>query len=165
MLRWPLEGAEAESLEANGLPYLLLVGQNEAPPLSGYRFMDWVRSPVDPDELIARHSNLEARYILSQEGPRPWLDDESGRLTFAHSSVDVAPSQVPLLREFVNAFREVVSESRVRDVLGVVGDQCEPLAGRLVRLRRRVRLVGLEIVRVRTVGYALEPVPLGMAGS
>jgi DNA-binding response OmpR family regulator len=160
MLRWPAERTEAEFLEASGLPFLLLVGQNEDPPLSGYRFMDWVRSPVDPDELIARHSNLEARYIVSQAGPRPCFDEESGRLTFAHSSVDVAPSQVPLLREFVNAYREVVPECRMREVLGVVdGDGREPLAGRLVRLRRRVRLVGLEIIRVRTVGYALEPVP------
>jgi len=160
MLRWPLQRAEAECLEASGLPFLLLVGEKEAPPLSGYRFMDWVRSPVDPDELIARHSSLEARFILSEDGPRPYFDDESGRLTFVHSSIDVSPSQVPLLREFVDAFREVVPEDRVRRVLGISADDShEPLAGRLIRLRRRVRLVGLQITRVRTVGYALEPIP------
>jgi DNA-binding response OmpR family regulator len=120
--------------------------------------MDWVRSPVDPDELIARQSNLEARFILSQEGPRPYLDAESGRLTFAHTSVDLAPSQVQPLRELVNAYREVVPEERLRCLLGMADDgRCESLAARLVRLRRRVRAVGLNITRVRNVGYALQP--------
>jgi DNA-binding response OmpR family regulator len=158
MLRWPGERAEAESLEAAGLPFLLLVGQHEAPPLSGYRFMDWVRGPVDPDELIARHSSLEARFILSREGPRPSFDEESGRLVFAHSFVDVSPSQITLLRELVDAYREVVPEARMRRIVGAsADDDRESLAGRLVRLRRRVRVVGLEITRVRSVGYALEP--------
>jgi DNA-binding response OmpR family regulator len=148
---------EAERLEANGLPFLLLVGFAQAPPQSGYRFMDWVRSPVDPDELIARHSNLEARFILSMEGQRPLLDDETGRLTFAHGCVDVAPSQALLLREFVDRYREVVTEARVRCVLGVDGCDRDVVVSRLVRLRRRVRLVGLDINRVRGIGYALEP--------
>jgi hypothetical protein len=157
LLRWPSERTEAKRLEAAALPFLLLVGHDEVPPKSGYRFMDWVRSPVDPDELIARQSNLETRFILSIEGQRPLLDDETGRLTFAHGCVDVAPSQTPLLREFVDLYREVVPEARVRTVLGVDGCDQKVVAGRLVRLRRRVRLVGLDINRVRGVGYALEP--------
>ncbi len=157
LLRWPSERTEATRLEAKALPFLLLVGRDEVPPRSGYRFMDWVRSPVDPDELIARQSNLEARFILSLEGQRPFLDDESGRLAFGHGCVDVAPSQTPLLRVFVDSYREVVCEDRVRRVLGVDGSDREVLAGRLVRLRRRVRLAGLDINRVRGVGYALEP--------
>ena len=83
LLRWPSERTEAKRLEAKALPFLLLVGRDEIPPRSGYRFMDWVRSPVDPDELIARQANLEARFILSLDGQRPYLDDETGRLTFA----------------------------------------------------------------------------------
>ena len=64
---------------------------------------------------------------------------------------------MPLLREFVDSYREVVAETRVRCVLGGDGYDREMMAGRLVRLRRRVRLVGLDINRVRGVGYALEP--------
>jgi DNA-binding response OmpR family regulator len=158
LLRWPAERARAQRLEDSRLPFLLLVGEHEPPPLSGYRFMDWVRSPVDPDELVVRRSNLEDRFVLDRAGPRPRLDEETGRLSFCHSTIDVAPSQVEVLTALLAAYREIVPRADIRGALGMSStDTDELLASRLVRVRRQVRGVGLDIKRVGRVGYALEP--------
>ncbi len=157
LLRWPTERAKAQRLEDQSLPYLLLVGAGEAPPLSGYRWMDWVRSPVDPNELIARRSNLEERFVRSQEGPRPALDPDTGRLTFGREAVDLSAAQVPVIEMLLARYRDVVPDVYVCAVFGVTETRSEVLTNRLVRLRRRVRSVGLDIVRVPRLGYSLAP--------
>jgi hypothetical protein len=158
LLRWPAERAHAQHLERSGLPFLLLLGEHEPPPQSGYRFMDWVRSPVDPDELIARRSNLENRFIVSEDGLRPLLDCETGRLTFGTAVVDVSPSQVPLLRALADLYREVLPDRSVWSAMGLSEDDShDTFASQLMRLRRRLHTAGLDVVRVRGVGYALEP--------
>ena len=159
LLRWPAEEAQAECLEASGLPFLLLVGEQEAPPISGYRFMDWVRGPVDSEELLVRRSNLEQRFILDKHGPRPSLD-EIGRLSFGRATVDLAASQLPIVCELLAVYREVLSIDEVRAALGVeIDDSYDAFASRLLRLRRKVGTVGLQITRVGHVGYSLEPAP------
>ena len=158
LLRWPIERDAAVSLEAAGLPFLLLVPHDEAPPVSGYRLMDWVRSPVDPDELVARRENLEGRFLQSSDGPRPAFDDESLRLSFGQATVDVASSQATVLRVLLDEYRQIVPISEVRVALGLDdGDPEELLASRIARLRRVVGTVGLHVTRVRSVGFALEP--------
>ena len=158
LLRWPADNARAEELERAGLPFLLLVAAGEPPPISGYRFMDWVRSPVDPDELVARRESLEERFVLSLGGPRPHFDEETGRLTFGRATVDVGPSKARALGLFVAMYREIVPFADVRTAFGLAElDAAELLTSRLVRLRRAVRTVGLDITRVRGVGLALEP--------
>jgi hypothetical protein len=160
LLRWPAESEEASRLEASDVPFLLLLGGNEPPPRSAYRFMDWVRSPCDPDELIVRRSNLEARFILSGQGPRPHLDRETGRLSFGRSTVDLSPSQVSIVRAFLDRYREVLRAREVCMAFGATIDEGRAsIARRMMRLRRRLRVVGLEITLVRGVGYTLEPAP------
>jgi DNA-binding response OmpR family regulator len=120
--------------------------------------MDWVRSPCDPDELIVRRSNLEARYIRSREGPRPHLDCETGRLTFGRSTVDLSLPQAAIMRVFLDRYREVVPAREVCMAFGATEDEGRPaIASRIMRLRRRLRVVGLEITLVRGLGYTLEP--------
>ena len=158
LLRWPVERDEAASREAAGLPFLFLVPRDEAPPISGYRFMDWVRSPVDPDELVARRESLEERFLRSSGGPRPCFDDDALRLSFGHDAVDVAASQAAVLRMLLDAYREIVPTKQVRAALGLSPEDGEELlASRLVRVRRTVRALGLDITKVRGVGYAMEP--------
>ena len=157
LLLWPAETARATCLQDSGLPFLLLVSEHEPPPLSDYRFMDWVRSPVDPEELVARQSSLEERFAVSLRGPRPRLDVETGRLSFRHASTDVTPSHVELLTQLLAVYREILPRSEVLAALCVPPDDDELLASRLVRVRRQVRAVGLDITRVGRVGYALEP--------
>jgi DNA-binding response OmpR family regulator len=160
LLRWPAQLAAVRHLEASGLPFLLLIGRSEPPPRSDYRFMDWVRSPCDPDELIVRRSNLEARYMRSREGPRPHLDGETGRLSFGRSTVDLSLSQVAIVQAFLDRYRDVVTAREVCTAFGATPDEGRAtIASRIMRLRRRVRLVGLEITLVQGVGYALQPVP------
>ena len=158
LLRWPVDRDTALAREVAGLPFLLLVPRDESPPISGYRFMDWVRSPVDPDELVARRESLEERFLLSTGGPSPQLDDETLRLSFGHASVNVASSQAAVVRMLVDEYREIVPLDEVRAALGLEkGDREELLASRVVRLRRVVRVLGLDVTRVRGVGFALEP--------
>jgi hypothetical protein len=154
-----MERAQAERLEAARLPFLLLVGEHEAPPISGYRFMDWVRGPVDSEEILVRRSNLEQRFIMDRSGPRPSVDT-MGRLTFGRASVDLAASQLPIVRELLAVYRDVLSIAEVRAALGVEPDDSyDVFASRLLRLRRKVQAVGLQITRAGHVGYSLEPVP------
>jgi hypothetical protein len=158
LLRWPVERVAAASREAAGLPFLLLVPHDESPPVSGYRFMDWVRSPVDPGELVARRESLEARFLQSSGGPCPQFDDEALRLSFGPATVDVASSQAVVLRILLDEYREIVPIIEVREAFGLADDDPEELlASRVVRLRRVVRALGLDITRVRGVGFALEP--------
>jgi hypothetical protein len=159
LLRWPAESEKAARLEASGAPFLLLLGSYEPPPQSAYRFMDWVRSPCDPDELIMRRSNLQTRFIRSREGLRPHLDCETGRLTFGRSTVDISPSQVVSLRPFVNRYREVVPAPEVCKAFGAAEEGQATIASRIMRLRRRLLVVGLQLLVVRGVGYTLEPTP------
>jgi DNA-binding winged helix-turn-helix (wHTH) protein len=96
--------------------------------------------------------------VLDRDGPRPHLDDETGRLSFCHAATDVAPSQVEVLRALLSAYREILPRAEVRAALGVSRNEGDNLlASRLVRVRRQVRAVGLEIRSVGRVGYALEP--------
>jgi len=158
LLRWPADLDAASSREAAGLPFLLLVPHDEPPPISGYRFMDWVRSPVDPDELVARRESLEARFLQSGGGPRPEFDDDALRLTLGHKTVDVSSSQATVVRMLLDEYREIVPISEVRAAFGLdEDDPDELLASRVVRLRRVVRALGLDVTRVRGVGFALEP--------
>ena len=158
LVLWPAENARSARLQDAGLPLLLLVSEHEPPPLSAYRFMDWVRCPADPEELVARQSNLEERFVLSQRGPRPHLEVDTGRLSFRHASTDLTPSHVELVTQLLTVYREILPRSEVRAALCVAPGDDELLASRLVRVRRHVREVGLDIKRVGRVGYALEPI-------
>jgi len=158
LLRWPADREVAASREATQLPFLLLVPHDEPPPVSGYRFMDWVRSPVDPDELVARRESLEVRFLQSSGGPRPLFDDDTLRLTLGHATVEVSSSQATVVRMLLDEYREIVPIAEVRTAFGLADDATEELlASRVVRLRRVMRGLGLDVTRVRGVGFALEP--------
>ena len=158
LLRWPADDEHAAQLESLGRPFLLLVPAGAPPPISGYRFMDWVRSPVDPDELVARRENLEARFMLSAGGPRPELDDETGRLRYGHGTADVNVAHVAALRALVDRFRDIVPVESMRCAFQLPPVEAdEALSSRVVRLRRAIGPAGLEIRRVRGVGFTLEP--------
>jgi len=158
LLLWPAENERAARLQAAELPFLLLVSENEPPPVSAYRFMDWVRCPADPEELVVRQLNLEERFVLSHHGPRPHLEVDTGRLSFLHATTDLTPSHVALVTQLLTVYREILPRAEVRAALCVAPGDDELLASRLVRVRRHVRAVGLDIKRVGRVGYALEPI-------
>jgi hypothetical protein len=161
LLRWPADKEQAECLEARGLPFLLLVGEHEDPPISDYRLMDWVRSPIDAEELLARQSSLEERFVRDREGPRPRLD-ESDRLSFGRASVELAPGELAIVRALLVVYRDVLSPEDVRVALGVERcDSYDVFSSRLARLRRKLGKVGLQLTRAGQVGYSLEPAVFG----
>ncbi len=156
LLRWPLQRDVAEELESCGQPFLLFVAADAEPPVLPYALADWVRSPIDAEELVARRTTVENRYLRSLTGARPHLD-ETGRLTFRSACVDVAPSQIAAVSLFVEHYGEIVENDRLRRAFGIAQNaEAEVFKSRLTRLRRRLRRVGLDVRRANQVGFALE---------
>ena len=73
LLHWPADdGVRAELADA-GTPCILLVAQDAAPPEEWDDLEDWVRLPLDPEELQRRARTLRRR---ARATDRPWFDDD-----------------------------------------------------------------------------------------
>jgi DNA-binding response OmpR family regulator len=139
---------------AQGSACLLQVEVGAPPPLEWGYLEDWLREPIDYDELDARRARLRRRLVERQP---VWMDDD-GLLHRGAAWVAVAPLEVRFLAPMLARKDQVVS----RDALcaTVYGDST-PGDPRLVdatvhRLRRRVRPLGVTIHTVRAIGFLLE---------
>ena len=153
LVRWPAEQNKRQDLAEAEQPRLLLVEPSESPPSTPDAIEDWIRLPADEIDLRARVSSLLEAKML---GDRPTLD-EDGLLRFRERWIAVPPIEASLIGELVDQFGTVVS----RDQLTKAGwPQVTPgrnaLDVHVLRLRRRIRDLGLAIRTVRSRGYLLE---------
>jgi len=143
-------------LEADGQPRILLVAHGEPAPVTVDPLEDWVRLPVDGEDLNARVETLTRR---NDAGPT--LDHDDGILRHRGSWVPLPPIEVLLVQRLMAAMGKVVS----RQELLVAGwpDE-EPrqnvLDVHIMRLRRSIEGVELSIRTVRKRGYVLEALDL-----
>jgi biotin operon repressor len=156
LLRWPAESARRARYRALGVPRLLVVeGEVPAPVCSDLR-EDWVRAPITRADLRARIAALQARVEAHQ---RPQVDP-FGILRFADRSVSVSPTETDLLECLTRQFGSLVPRQILRDCLperpGGVSRNALDL--HIMRLRRRIRPLGLVVRNVRGRGYLLEGV-------
>jgi DNA-binding response OmpR family regulator len=150
VVTWPDQQEEAERLARLGVPRLLLVERDADPPMHDDLLEDWLRLPADDRDFRARLSALRQR---ADNIVAPPTIDEHGRLLHRGHWVALGPTIEQLARVFVGHFGEVVTE----DDLVAAGWSVEQLhapsfRGQLHRLRKRMRMLGLEIHVVRT-GY------------
>jgi DNA-binding response OmpR family regulator len=151
LLHWPADEQRRAQLGRDGVPRILLVDPEARPPVTPDPLEDWIRLPVDHDDLEARVSALH-RVV----GRVPVLDDDDV-LRCSGNWVALPPVEARLVAVLVERFGKVVG----RDLLLEAGwpDE-EPrrnvLDVHLVRLRRRLEPLGLAITTVRKRGYVLD---------
>ena len=155
LVRWPAEEARLAELRQAGSARLVMVETGSTPPLSTDALEDWVRLPVDDEDLRHRMLVLTERVRASGDD-LPDLD-ENGLLRFHGAWVSLPPVEHRLMAALIERFRAVVS----REMLARAGwpdnvPDRNVLDVHIVRLRRRLTPVGLVIRTVRSRGYLLE---------
>lgn len=155
LVRWPSQRQRRDQLRDARVPRLLLVEPDAPAPIAVDPLEDWVRLPVDRNDLQARIDALSARG--REAGIASPRLDEWGVLRFGTRQVTLPPLEARLASVLVEAFRSVVRRDDLTRV-GWPGDNPgrNALDVHILRLRRRVEPIGLSIRTVRSRGYLLE---------
>ena len=164
LIRWPEEEARLEGLRAVGAPRLLLVGESLAAPSSVDPLEDWIRLPAAEDDLRARVATLAAR--AGQAVTAPTVDAD-GLLRHRGRWVTLSPVERALAAALVDRFGAVVGrDTLVRRAWPGGSPTRNALDVHMLRLRRRISSLGLEVRTVRARGYLLQevegPIPNGV---
>jgi hypothetical protein len=161
MVRWPHDDERRRDLALRGLPRLLLVDAASPAPRCEDALEDWVRLPVDDDDLAARVATLHRR-AGSVPGAKPVIDND-GVVRLANRWVALPPVEARIMAALVDRCGAVVQREQLAAAgwpAGAPGRNA--LDVHVLRLRRRVAPVGLAIRTIRSRGYLLEPVADGV---
>lgn len=157
LLRWPEESSRRTELEVVARPRLLLVEPGEPPPDCRDPLEDWIRLPADDQDVRARLSTLVTRSGIE----RPTLDDD-GLLWFRGRWVSLSPVEQALAAGLLDRYGAVAGRDSLRKRAWPDGlPSRNALDVHMVRLRRRIHALALEVRTVRSRGYllqALDPV-------
>lgn len=155
-VRWPAESNIREECKALQHLCLLVVEHGAPPPEQVSIYEDWVRPPIVPEDLEARVSQLAARAVLNE---KPVLDP-AGILYFRDTSVTLSPTQCEMLTPLVARYCQLVYRNELRKILEQCGASSSSNAIDLhvMRLRRRLQLVGLALRNVWGRGFVIEPI-------
>ena len=158
LLRWPAQEQLREQLEAEGRPRLLLLTRECLAPVCADDLEDWVREPLDPEELERRGRTLERRARI--RGLRPRVD-EHGLIRVGERWVDLPAAQLPVARLLVTNLGRVVSAEAIQSAYVDAGGSIHPKAVKAMisRVKRRLAEVDLVLTNVRDRGYVLEAMP------
>src|ERR1700674_5346389 len=156
LVRWPDETERLERLRATGAPRLLLVPADATPPVTVDPLEDWVRLPADQSEVRARLTTLSARADADQ--PVPAVDGD-GLLHYRDRWVALSPVEHALAAALAERFGAVVGRDALarRAWPGGVPPR-NALDVHILRFRRRIADLGLELRTVRSRGYLLQSV-------
>jgi DNA-binding response OmpR family regulator len=157
LVRWPAEAPRRQRLVEERRPRLLLVEDEAVPPEAVDCLEDWMRVPVDEEELAARLGALAVRARIHLDPDRPVLDDD-GVLRRGREWVSLPPVEARLTAALLDRLGAVVSRealARAGWPAGAPGRNA--LDVHVLRLRRRLGPLGLAIRTVRSRGYLLEP--------
>ena len=157
LVRWPEEREQVERLRASGTPRLLLVGDEVAAPKPFDALEDWIRLPAVDGDVRARANTLAARARARDAVERPSID-EDGILRYRGRWITLSRVERALARALVDRFTAVVRRDTLGQVAWPSGESSRnALDVHMVRLRRRLLTVGLEVRTVRARGYLLQP--------
>lgn len=153
LVHWPDEQERLVAVRAAGTPRLLLIDAGEAPPSSTDPLEDWVRVPAPDDDVRARMATLAGRANQAVA-----TVDEDGLLHFGGRWVALSPVEQALGHALVERFGAVVGrEVLARRAWPTGAPTRNALDVHVLRLRRRLATVGLEVRTVRSRGYLLQP--------
>jgi DNA-binding response OmpR family regulator len=154
LIRWPGEQERLDAARDAGAPRLLLVDSAADPPATVDPLEDWVRVPVDPSDVQARVTTLTRR--ADGEATAPSVDDD-GLLHHRGSWVALSPLEAAIARALTERYGAVVGrESLSRRAWPDGAPTRNALDVQMVRFRRRVEPLSLEVRTVRSRGYLLQ---------
>lgn len=154
VVRWPADSTRLAELRDSGVPRLLVVDDDAEPPVPLDCLEDWVVPNASEREMDARRRALVIR--SEQHSVKPQLDTD-GLLHHRDAWVSLSPVEQSLAAALLERYGAVVT----RDVLA---DRAWPsgvptrnaLDVHVLRLRRRIAPLGLEIRTVRSRGYLMQ---------
>ncbi len=151
LVYWPSEQHLRHRLRAGGRPRILLVAEDEPAPITTDPMEDWIRLPADERDLQVRVENLARR-----SADEPTID-EDGVLRRGEEWIALPPIEARLIGLFLARVGKVVGRE---DLLVHGWPEARPsrnvLDVHMVRLRRRLEPLGLQIRTVRKRGYVLD---------
>jgi DNA-binding winged helix-turn-helix (wHTH) protein len=154
MLRWPSDQRRLAELREQRVPRLLVVAEEHDPPLLSDCLEDWVAVVAPEREVDARKRALMLR--AEQHGTRPLLDGD-GLLHHHDVWVSLSPVEQALAAAFLDRFGAVVTRETLSDRAWPAGAPTRnALDVHVLRLRRRIAPLGLEIRTVRSRGYLMQ---------
>jgi two-component system OmpR family response regulator len=155
LIRWPGERERLDAVRDVGAPRLLLVEPAAEPPSTIDPLEDWVRMPVDPGDVQARVATLTRR-ADGGIGSVPTVD-EDGLLHHADRWVALSPLEASIARALTERYGAVVGrEALSRRAWPEGAPTRNALDVQMVRFRRRVQALALEVRTVRSRGYLLQ---------
>jgi two-component system, OmpR family, response regulator len=154
LVRWPEEDARLRELRGSGAPRLLLLNGESTPPELSDCLEDWIRLPADDRDVRARVATLSSRAETDQ--PAPQVDGD-GLLRHRGRWVALSPVESALAVTLVDRFGAVVGRDTLARRAWPNGVPTRnALDVHMLRLRRRVASLGLEIRTVRSRGYLMQ---------
>ena len=155
VVRWPTDALRLSELRERRVPRLLVVhdGDGELPvPVDCLE--DWVTSEAPEWEVDARRRALTLR--AGQHSVRPALDGD-GLLHHRDAWVSLSPVEQALAALLLDRFGAVVTRETLADRAWPSGVPTRnALDVHVLRLRRRIAPLGLEIRTVRSRGYLMQ---------
>ena len=154
-VRWPAEADMRNDCGRKGVPCLLVVERGARPPICTSASEDWIRAPASREDVEARVQALHQRTY----GRGTPAIDSSGALCFGNKTIIVSNVQAELMEHFIAHYGEVVYRSELAELLArqAPTPTRNSLDLHIMRLRRRISIVGLCIRTARGRGYLLEP--------
>jgi DNA-binding response OmpR family regulator len=155
MLRWPDDAELLAELRDAGTPRLLFVADDAEPPLATDCLEDWITATATEREVDIRRRALTQRAGL--HAVRPLLDGD-GLLHHRDAWVSLSPVEQSLAGAMLDRFGAVVTRETLADRAWPSGVPTRnALDVHVLRLRRRIATLGLEIRTVRSRGYLMQP--------
>lgn len=154
LVRWPEEDARLRQLRDTGSPRLLLLNGESEPPESADCLEDWIRLPADDRDVRARVARLSSRADTQQ--PAPQVDGD-GLLRYRGRWVALSPVESALAITMVDRFGAVVGRDTLARRAWPDGTPTRnALDVHMLRLRRRIASLGVEVRTVRSRGYLMQ---------
>ncbi len=162
VLRWPADGRRLAEMREMGVPRLLVVADGVDLPLVLDCLEDWVASGAPEREVEARRRALAMR--SEQHAVRPLLDGD-GLLHHRDSWVSLSPVEQLLASAMLARFGAVVTRDMLANRAWPTGVPTRnALDVHVLRLRRRIAPLALEIRTVRSRGYLMQAREATMVG-
>jgi len=153
LVRWPADEQERRRLCEVGAPRLLVVHPDDDPPQTWDELEDWVREPLDAEEVRARSRTLARRRLASE--PLIVLNS-SGVCRVGEQSVIVTPFEQAMLDVLVERVGEPVSRDEVQAAYVRAGGDGRGFRTALARLRRRLAPLGVQVHSLSSRALMLE---------
>lgn len=157
VVRWPEESDRLEELRSARVARLLIVAPDASLPEPPDCLEDWIRLPADDCDVRMRVASLAARMETHDHGTqRPTIDDD-GIIRFHGAWISLSPLERLAAQPLVERFQAVVGrETLTRHAWPNGAPTRNALDAHMLRLRRRLEPIGLEIRTVRSRGYLLQ---------